>query len=169
VVLRYYLEPVIREAQPKDVADLLRLVRGLAEYEREPDAVEATEDLLTLALFGENPRVFASVAESDGRVVGMAVWFLAFSTWTGRPSLYLEDIFVEPEHRSEGLGRALLTHLAARAVELGCARMDWSVLDWNEPAHGFYRAMGAHPMEEWTTWRLEGDALAALAQPDRRR
>jgi GNAT superfamily N-acetyltransferase len=155
---------VIREAGPSDIGALLRLVRSLAEYEREPDAVEATEESLAAALFGPNPRVHAHVAEVDGRVVGMAVWFLSFSTWTGRHSLYLEDIFVDPDARRHGVGRALMRRLAARAVELGCARMDWSVLDWNEPAMAFYRTLGARPMEEWTTWRVEGDGLARLAQ-----
>ncbi len=155
---------MIREARPGDTGDLLRLVRALAAYEREPHAVEATEESLTAALFGPHPLVHAHVAEVGGRVVGMAVWFLSFSTWTGRHSVYLEDLFVEPEARGSGLGRALLRRLAARAVELGCARMDWSVLDWNEPAMGFYRSIGARPMDEWTTWRLEGEGLARLAQ-----
>ncbi len=150
---------VIREAGPDDVADILRLVRALAEYEREPDAVLAGEESLRAALFCDHPLVHAHVAAQDGRVVGMAVWFLSFSTWTGRPSLYLEDLFVEPEWRGHGVGRALFARLAARAVELGCARMDWSVLDWNESAMGFYRSLGARPLDGWTTWRLEGEAL----------
>jgi GNAT superfamily N-acetyltransferase len=154
---------VIRPARPGDEPDLLRLIRGLADYEREPDAVEATEDSLATALFGPDPRVFAHVAEAGGRTVGMAIWFLAFSTWTGRPTLYLEDLFVEPEQRRSGAGRALIAALAGRAAELGCARMDWSVLDWNAPAIGFYRSLGAHPLGEWTTWRLDGAALARLA------
>lgn len=153
---------MIREARPDDTGDLLRLVRALADYEREPDAVEATEDSLARALFGPDPRVHAFVAEMDGRVVGMAVWFLSYSTWTGRHSLYLEDLFVEPDARRHGVGRALIRRLAQRALELGCARMDWSVLDWNEPAMAFYRTLGARPMEEWTTWRVEGATLARL-------
>ena len=155
---------MIREARPEDTGDLLRLIRALAAYEREPDAVEATEASLAAALVAPRPLVHAHVAEVDGRVVGMAVWFLSFSTWTGRHSLYLEDIFVEPEVRGGGVGRALLRRLAGQAVELGCARMDWAVLDWNEPAMGFYRSIGAQPMEEWTTWRLEGEELARLAE-----
>ncbi|HWE54577.1 MAG TPA: GNAT family N-acetyltransferase [Acidimicrobiales bacterium] len=154
---------MIRAAEPSDVPDLLRLIRALADYEREPDAVEATENDLIRSLFGPTPVARADVAVIDGRVVGMAVWFLSFSTWTGRPSLYLEDLFVEPVHRASGLGRQLLSRLASTALELGCARMDWSVLDWNEPAMGFYRAIGAQPMTEWTTWRLTGDALQTLA------
>jgi GNAT superfamily N-acetyltransferase len=154
---------VIRPARPGDEADLLRLVRGLARYEREPDAVVATEGSLAAALFGPDPRVFAHVAEDAGRTVGLAVWFLAFSTWTGRPTLYLEDLFVEPERRRSGLGRELMAALAGRAAELACARMDWSVLDWNEPAIGFYRSLGAYPLDGWTTWRLEGAGLTRLA------
>ncbi len=155
---------MIREARPGDTGDLLRLVRALAAYEREPDAVEATEESLAAALFGPQPQVHAHVAEVGGRVVGMAVWFLSFSTWTGRHSVYLEDLFVEPEVRGSGVGRALVRRLATRAVELGCARMDWAVLDWNDSAMGFYRSIGARPMEEWTTWRIEGERLARLAE-----
>ncbi|MDA8045905.1 MAG: GNAT family N-acetyltransferase [Actinomycetota bacterium] len=154
---------MIREARRGDEADILRLVRALADYEREPDAVSAGEADLAVALFGPQPLVHADVCEESGRLVGMAVWYLSFSTWTGRHSLYLEDLFVEHEYRSRGLGRALFRRLAARAVELRCARMDWAVLDWNQPAAGFYRRMGAAPMDEWTTWRLEGDALTGLA------
>lgn len=155
---------MIREARPEDTGDLLRLIRALAAYEREPDAVDTTEELLASALFGPDPRVHAYVAEVEARVVGMAVWFLSFSTWTGRHSVYLEDLFVEPEARRLGVGRALIHRLAGRAVELGCARMDWSVLDWNEPAMAFYRTLGAQPMEEWTTWRVDGERLAGLAR-----
>lgn len=149
------LRPVIREARSDDVGDLLRLIFALAEYEHEPDAVMTTEDTLRQSLFGPNPKARAHVAEADGRVVGMAVWFLSYSTWTGRPGLYLEDLFVEPDQRSLGVGRALMDALRALAVELGCARMEWSVLDWNEPAIAFYRSLGAEPMDEWTTWRIE--------------
>lgn len=140
------------------------MIRALAAYERAPDAVVATEEDLRRALFGPNPKVHACVAEVERRVVGLAVWFLSFSTWTGRHSLYLEDLFVDPEARRQGVGRALIGRLASRAVELGCARMDWSVLDWNEPAMAFYRTLGARPMEEWTTWRVEGELLARLAE-----
>ncbi len=154
---------MIREARPGDETAILRLVRALAEYEREPDAVVADEASLSAALFADRPMVHALVAERDGRVVGLAVWFLSFSTWTGRHSLYLEDLFVEPEWRGSGVGRRLFERLAARAGQLGCARMDWSVLDWNEPAIGFYRRMGARPLGEWTTWRLDGEALEACA------
>ncbi len=154
---------MIRDATPSDTGDLLRLIRELAAYEKEPDAVEATEEDLRQALFCPHPKVFAVIAEEGGAAVGMALYFLSFSTWTGRHSLYLEDLFVEPEHRGRGLGRALLTALARRAVESGCRRMEWAVLDWNEPAIGFYRALGARPMDEWTVFRLSGEALAAAA------
>ncbi len=156
---------MIRDAQPSDTGDLLRLIRALALYEKEPEAVEATEPDLERALFGPDPRVFASVAEVDGAVVGMAIYFLSYSTWTGRHSLYLEDLFVEPGWRGRGLGRDLVAALARRAVALGCARMEWAVLDWNEPAIGFYRALGARPMEGWTLYRLSGASLASAAEP----
>lgn len=145
-----------------DVPALLALVRELASYEREPDAVEATEEDLRRSLFGPDPKVHAIVAD-DGGVFAMAVWFLAYSTWTGRHSLYLEDLYVRPERRRGGTGRELLSELARRAVDLGCARVDWSVLDWNEPAMAFYASIGAGPMTGWTTWRLAGPALISLA------
>lgn len=154
---------MIRDAVPSDTGDLLRLIRALARYEKEPEAVETTEQDLDRALFGLHPKVFASVAEHDGLVVGMAIWFLTFSTWTGRHSLYLEDLFVEPQHRGRGLGRALLGDLARQAVAMGCARMEWAVLDWNEPARGFYRSLGAQPLDEWTVFRLTGADLARAA------
>ncbi len=146
---------MIREARPNDIGDLLRLIRALADYEHEPDAVKTTETILESALFGATPSAHAHVAEEKGRVVGMALWFLTFSTWTGRRSLYLEDIFVEPEQRGKDVGVALMSALISKAQELGCARMEWAVLDWNEPALKFYRSLGARPLDEWTTWRLE--------------
>ena len=136
----------------------------LARYERAPNSVEASAEDLRRALFGLDPKVFAVVAELDGSVVGMAIYFVSFSTWTGRHGLYLEDLFVEPAHRSRGIGRSLLSVVAARAVGLGCARLEWAVLDWNEPALGFYRSLGAVPMDEWTTYRLSGRALADVAR-----
>jgi GNAT superfamily N-acetyltransferase len=155
---------VIREAQPSDVPVLLELVRELAEYEREPDAVVATEDDLATALFGADPVAGCHVAEVDGAVVGFALWYRSFSTWLGRPGLWLEDLFVRPEHRGAGLGRQLLVHLAALCVERGWPRFEWWVLDWNEPAQAFYRSLGARPEDEWTVWRVDGDALQLLAQ-----
>ena len=150
-----YSPRVIREARPHDAEDLLRLVQQLAIYEREPDAVRTTPEDLAAALDADEPRVRAHVAEVDGAIVGMALWFLTYSTWTGTPTLYLEDLFVDPEHRADGLGKALMKALAAEAKKRGCARMEWSVLDWNESAIAFYRSFGAEPMEEWTTWRMD--------------
>lgn len=146
---------MIREARPDDVGDLLRLIRALAEYEHEPNAVQTTETTLASALFGPVPRAHAHVAEEADRVIGMALWFLSFSTWTGRPTLYLEDLFVDPDQRGKGIGGALMDALIHEAGKRGCARMEWAVLDWNEPAVRFYRSLGARPLDEWTTWRLE--------------
>ena len=153
----------IRPAQPGDAALILRFVRELAEYEREPDAVEATEPMLEDALFGAQPAAEAVIAELDGVPVGFALFFHNFSTWTGRRSLYLEDLYVRAEARGHGVGTALLRHLAGLALDRGCARFEWSVLDWNEPAIAFYRAMGAEGMDEWRVQRVAGDALTRLA------
>ncbi|HEX2574881.1 MAG TPA: GNAT family N-acetyltransferase, partial [Aquihabitans sp.] len=143
------------------------LVHELATYEREPDAVEGSADDFRTALFGPDPRVHALVAEVEEggawHVAGMAVWFVTFSTWKGRHGLWLEDLFVRPEHRRLGLGRALLAELAAICDERGWPRFEWWVLDWNEPAHRFYESLGARPQDGWTTWRLDGDPLRALA------
>jgi GNAT superfamily N-acetyltransferase len=152
----------IRPAQPGDEVDILRLIQALADYEREPDAVQATADGLRAHLFADEPRVFAHVAEQDGRILGIAVWFLNFSTWTGRHGIYLEDLFVDPTVRGGGVAQGLMTALAAEARVRGCARIEWAVLDWNELAKGFYRRMGARHNESWEVWRLDGDALAAL-------
>jgi GNAT superfamily N-acetyltransferase len=153
----------IRPATPADVALILRLVRELAEFEREPDAVEATEEMLAAALFGERPAAEAVIAEIEGTPVGFALFFQNFSTWTGRPGLYLEDLYVTPAARGSGTGTALLRHLAGIALDRGCGRFEWAVLDWNEPAINFYRAMGAVGMDEWRVQRVAGDALVALA------
>jgi GNAT superfamily N-acetyltransferase len=153
----------VRQVTPADVPTILRFVRELADYEREPDAVEATEPMLHDALFGASPAAEAVIAEQDGRPIGFALFFHNFSTWKGRRGLYLEDLYVTPEARGSGAGKALLAHLAALAIDRGCARFEWSVLDWNAPAIGFYRAIGAVGMEEWTVQRLEGAALARLA------
>jgi len=154
---------MIRPAGPDDVTEILAMIRELARYERAADAVEADEFALRTALFGDDPRVFAAVAEEDGSPVGFAMWFLTFSTWTGRHGIYLEDLFVRPAHRGSGHGRALLAGLARLAVERGYRRVEWSVLDWNTPAGDFYRSLGAVPKEEWTGWRVDGAALPALA------
>jgi len=153
----------IRPAAPGDETEILRLIVALATYEREPDAVKATAASLRATLFGEVPRVWAHLAEQDGRAIGMALWFLTYSTWTGKPTLYLEDLFVEDEARGSGAGLALFHALAATARALDCGRMDWAVLDWNEPAKGFYRRIGAKPSTGWEPWRLEGAAFEALA------
>ncbi|MEU4825792.1 GNAT family N-acetyltransferase [Actinomadura sp. NPDC023710] len=155
---------MIRYATTGDVPEILRLVRELAEYERALHEVKATEDQLRDRLFCDDPKVFAHVAEHDGRVVGFAVWFLSFSTWNGTHGIYLEDLFVEPEYRGHGYGRGLLTELARVADDRGYGRVEWSVLDWNEPAIGFYKALGAGPQDEWTVYRLTGDALTRAAR-----
>lgn len=153
----------VRPAGPEDVPVLLALVRELAAYEREPDAVEATEEDLRRALFEEGTCSAHVATTGDGEVVGFALWYPTFSTWTGRAGLWLEDLFVRPSARGTGLGRALLQALAAVCLERGYRRFEWWVLDWNAPAIGFYRALGAVPQDDWTTYRVHGDALSALA------
>lgn len=153
----------IRPATPDDVALILRLVRELAEFEREPEAVKATEPMLQAALFGKRPAAEAVIAEIDGTAQGFALFFQNFSTWTGRPGIYLEDLYVTPDARGAGVGTALLRHLAGIALDRGCGRFEWAVLDWNEPAIQFYRSMGAVGMDEWRVQRVAGDALAELA------
>jgi len=155
---------LIRPAVEDDVPVVLALVHELATYEREPDAVLATESDFRTALFGPSPRVhcLAACDAVSGEVVGFAVYFVNFSTWLGTHGIYLEDLFVRPAARGAGHGRALLTELARIAVERGYGRVEWAVLDWNAPAQGFYESLGATPMDEWTTWRLTDDALASL-------
>ena len=156
--------PRVRPARESDVDDLLRLVQELAAHERAAHEVRATADQLRTALFGPTPAVHALVGEDeDGAVVGFALWFLNFSTWEGVHGIYLEDLYVEPGHRGSGLGTALLRALAQTAVQRGYARFEWSVLDWNTPSVDFYRRLGAVPMEEWTVFRLSGDALQQVA------
>jgi len=152
---------VIRLATPADVPALVGLVHALATYEREPDAVELTDDGLHEALFGDDATAGCHVCDT-GKVVGFALWFRTFSTWTGRPGLWLEDLFVLPGARDAGHGRALLTALAEHCVEQGWRRMEWAVLDWNEPAQGFYASLGAGPVDGWSRWRLDGAGLFAL-------
>ena len=154
---------MIRNALPADVPTILALVQALAVYEREPDAVKASAGDFHAALFGDRPVAEAVLAEVDGAVVGMALFFTNFSTWEGRGGLYLEDLFVQPEARGLGIGKALLAHLAGIAVARGYARFEWSVLDWNAPAIGFYEALGARMQDEWTKMRVDGEALTALA------
>jgi GNAT superfamily N-acetyltransferase len=153
----------IRPATVGDVPIILELIKALATYERAPNEVTATGEGLTDVLFGEKPASEVLLAFENERAVGFAVFFHNFSTWLGRPGLYLEDLFVRPEDRGKGYGRALLVHLAKIARERRCGRMEWAVLDWNEPAIQFYRKLGATPMHEWTVFRLTRDEISKLA------
>ena len=153
----------IRPATAADVPIILELIRALATYERAPNDVTATEDGLSKVLFGEKPAAEVLLAFENETAVGFAVFFHNFSTWLGRPGLYLEDLFVRPEDRGKGYGRALLIHLAKIARDRSCGRMEWAVLDWNEPAIQFYRKLGAKPMDEWTVFRLTRHGIAKLA------
>lgn len=155
---------MIRTATPADVPVIHAMVRDLAEYEKALDEARATEEQLREALFGERPAAFAHIAEDDasGEAVGFSLWFLNFSTWRGVHGIYLEDLYVRPEARGGGHGKALLTELARICVERGYERLEWSVLDWNEPSINFYRSLGALPQDEWTVYRLTDGALAGL-------
>lgn len=153
----------IRSAERADVPVIAQLIRELAEYERAPNDAIATEDGLREVLFGAEPAARVLLALENDEPVGFAVYFFNFSTWLGRPGLYLEDLFVRPVCRGKGYGRALLQRLAQIAHERGCGRMEWAVLDWNESAIGFYKKLGAAPMEEWTVFRLTSDGIAHLA------
>ena len=153
----------IRTAKAEDVSIILELIRDLATYERAPEEVVATEQQLIDVLFGERRVAEVLLAFEEESPVGLAVYFYNFSTWLGRPGLYLEDLFVKPEKRGKGYGRALLVELAKIASDRGCGRMEWAVLDWNEPAINFYRALGATPMHEWTVFRLTREEIAKLA------
>ncbi len=155
----------LRPATAADLATIIELIRALAEYEREPDAVSLDPEELRRHLFGPRPYAEVILAETEaGASVGFALFFHNFSTWEGRPGIYLEDLFVRPEYRGQGYGKALLAALARLAIERGCARLEWAVLDWNEPSIQFYRALGAVPMDEWTTYRVTGDSLTDLAR-----
>ncbi len=154
---------MIRVVEQRDVPAVVEMVHELAEYEREPESCHLTAEQLTEALFTDHPALFGLVAEQDGEPVGVALWFLNFSTWQGVHGIYLEDLYVRPEARRGGHGRALLAELARIALERGYERVDWAVLDWNTPSQEFYRSLGAFPTEEWTGWRLTGDELAAFA------
>jgi GNAT superfamily N-acetyltransferase len=157
----------VRPIRPDDVPAAVGLVRELAEYEKAAHEVRLTEEQLTAALFGPAPQLFGHVAVAGGEVVGVALWFLNFSTWRGTHGIYLEDLYVQPRHRGVGLGRELLRTLADLCVERGYSRLEWSVLDWNTPSIDFYRAAGAVPMDEWTVFRLSDEALNRFAT-DRR-
>lgn len=154
----------IRSALADDTTLILQFIRELADYERLLDRVVATESELRAALFGPVPRAEVLIAEMDGAAAGFALYFHNFSTFVGRTGLYLEDLFVRPEFRSHGVGKALLVELARTAVERRCGRLEWAVLDWNEPAIGFYRSLGAVAQDDWTVYRLEGEALERMTQ-----
>ena len=154
----------VRPIRPDDVPAVVALVRELADYEKALHEAQLTEEQLTGVLFGDSPALFGHVAEDDdGAVVGMALWFLNFSTWRGTHGIYLEDLYVQPGHRGRGLGKELLRTLAAVCVERGYSRLEWSVLDWNTPSIDFYKAAGAVPMDGWTVFRLTDDALTDFA------
>jgi GNAT superfamily N-acetyltransferase len=153
----------IRPATPADLPLIAQFIRDLAEYEKLSHEVRFDEAVLGDRLFGTRPYAEVLIGEIDGVAQGFALFFHNFSTFEGKPGVYLEDLFVQPEARGSGLGKALLQRLAALAVERNCARLEWWVLDWNEPAIGFYKSLGAKPMDEWTTFRVEGSALAMLA------
>jgi GNAT superfamily N-acetyltransferase len=152
----------IRAATASDSDLVYSFVRDLAEYERLLDDVDATPASIDKALFGPNPRAFCDIAEWEGAPAGFALWFYNFSTFRGRHGIYLEDLFVRPQFRGHGIGKELVLNLAQRAVRENCARVEWSVLDWNEPSIKFYESLGAIPMEEWTIYRLTGEALKKL-------
>ena len=153
----------IRPAVPGDEKAILGLIRELAEYEHALDEVEATEADLKRDLFATHPAVHADVVELDGAVVGIAIWFLNYSTWQGKHGLYLEDLYIQPQHRGLGMGKAMLQYLAAKCVKLGYGRFQWWVLNWNEPSIEFYKAHGAVAMDEWTVYRVSGAELEKLA------
>jgi len=155
----------LRPATDADFDTIVELIQGLAEYEREPESVVFERATLRRNLFGPRPYAEVLLAETDeGANAGFALFFHNFSTWEGRPGIWIEDLFVRPELRRNGYGRALLSAVARLAVERDCARLEWAVLDWNEPAISFYRSLGAHPMDEWTTYRMTGESLVALAR-----
>ena len=154
---------VIRAAVEQDAPAILSLIRELADYERLSHAVEATTEDIVATLFRERPAAEALVAELDGAAVGMAIFFSSYSTFLGRAGIYLEDLFVQPAHRGQGIGKRLLGEVARIALARGCRRLEWAVLDWNEPSIEFYKSLGAEPMEEWTTYRMSPEAMKRLA------
>jgi len=153
---------IIREATPADVPAIMQLIHDLAEYEKAPQEVETNEVEIAAALFADQPKVFAHVIDLDGEVIGMAIWFLNFSTWLGKHGIYLEDLYVKPKYRGRGYGLAILKFLAALCVQRGYGRFQWWVLDWNTPAIEFYKSQGAIAMDEWTVYRVSGEALKTL-------
>lgn len=153
----------IRAAKPEDAGAVLTFIKALAEYERLAEAVQADEARLHATLFAADPRVFCDLAELDGKPVGFALWFYNYSTFLGRHGIWLEDLFVFPEHRGSGVGKALLAELAARCMREELGRLEWAVLNWNEPSINFYRGLGAVPLDAWTSYRLTGEPLTRLA------
>lgn len=157
------MSPVIRRARPGEAGLVLAFIRELAAYEKLTHEVEASEEMIADALFGDNPKLHCAIGEWDGTPVGFAVWFVNFSTFSGRHGIYLEDLYVRPSHRGKGLGKALLSHLARECTENGWSRLQWAVLDWNAPSIAFYQSLGAVMMDDWTLCRVTGDALTRLA------
>jgi GNAT superfamily N-acetyltransferase len=153
----------IRLAIPTDVEDIHRLIYELAVYEKAPEQMVATIDQINGSLFSDKPVASCHVAEVDGKIVGIALWFLNYSTWLGKPGIYLEDLFVQPEYRGHGIGKGFMKTLAQLCIERGYERFQWWVLDWNEPSIEFYKSLGAVPMDEWTVFRLSGGALKKFA------
>jgi len=153
---------MIRYARKEDAPRIHALIKDLAVYEKAADEAKATIEQIEETIFGKNPHTYCHVAEVDGEVVGISIWFLNYSTWLGRPGIYLEDLYVDPAHRGKGLGLALLKELGAICIERGYERLQWWVLDWNEPSIEFYKSLGAVPMDEWTVYRVTGEALKKL-------
>ncbi|MFY8023113.1 MAG: GNAT family N-acetyltransferase [Candidatus Nanopelagicaceae bacterium] len=154
----------IRPARRDEVGIVLQLIHDLAVYEKAPNEVEATEKELLETIFSNDPKVFCDLVEVDGEIAGMAIWFLNYSTWQGKHGIYLEDLFIKPEYRGRGYGKALLKHLAKICDDKGYGRFQWWVLDWNSPAIEFYRSLGAVAMDEWTVYRVSGQALKELGE-----
>lgn len=155
---------MIRSAEPRDIPEILALIKELAEYEKAPEEAVATADQLHAALFGPAPKVFCEMVEVEGAILGCAIWFLNFSTWQGKHGIYLEDLYIRPEYRGQGWGKKLLQHLAAKCIANDWGRFQWWVLDWNEPSIEFYKSLGAVAMDEWTVYRVSGSALNDLGK-----
>ena len=153
---------IIRPAKSEEVGEVLQLIQDLATYEKAPEQVEASEEDLLNTIFASDPRVFCDLVDVDGQIAGMAIWFLNYSTWQAKHGIYLEDLFIKPEYRGRGYGKALLKHLAKICDEKGYGRLQWWVLDWNSPAIEFYKSLGAEAMDEWTVYRTSGKALKDL-------
>ena len=157
----------LRPAEPKDAGLISAFIRELADYERLSHEAQATQADVAAALFGERPTMFCDLAEWSGQPAGFALWFYSFSTFRGRRGIYLEDLYVRPEHRGQGLGKALLSRLARRCADEGLGRLEWAVLDWNAPSIAFYESLGARPMTEWTVYRLANEALLSLGEKEK--